>query len=71
MPKATQTPCRASHAPGITTFLPAEMRVLETAGWVVRAYRGQRANESVGLWMNLRELAKAVDEAEAARLALK
>ena len=47
------------------------MRVLETAGWVVRAYRGQRANESVGLWMNLRELAKAVDEAEAARLALK
>lgn len=48
--------------------MPEEMRVLETAGWVVRAYRSQRANEYTGLWMNLRELARAVDEADAARL---
>jgi hypothetical protein len=41
--------------------------VIEAAGYVRNAYMRQRANESAGLWMALRELAKAVDEAEAAR----
>jgi hypothetical protein len=68
MPKTTQTPCRATPASGITVILSEEMRVLEAAGWVVRAYRAQRANESAGFWLMMRELAKAVDEAETARM---
>jgi len=67
MPKAKTTQCRATSAPANATFLPEEARVIEAARWVRNAYQRQRANDSRGLWMMLRELSRAVDEADAAR----